>query len=1129
MRHGPARRWLAPQLFGAALLVVWQACTPPAEDSFGGLVVEAAAAGYGAARAGLQPGDVLIAWRASGGPPSEPQVRWRSLSTPSDADEAALRAGQTGIVLLDIRRAGRSLKASLPPAPWKLDTRPRFSPSGEHRFLNGKRAIAGGDVARGTRIWEALARQERAARPAAACWLSVAMARVLAERQRAEALDRWMGAAMRCADELRDPELLAWTWLQIGGMREEATQMEAAIDAYTQGIDETDVPPVWLDHLRLRLGDARFRASDHAGAGEAYRRVRDGWTRRGARGADYIAATIGLGKVERNQSRFDRAGAYLDEARLVAEQLDSDHPLAAFALQEAGMLAYWQSDLSLAEQRYQEAGSRFRRVGIDDSNLATLHMGLGAVALERGELAAAEGSFEDARAIFERDSPGSLLVAWSLRGLGQVAHVRGELSLARRRYRQALRLIDALGLHAADRAFVLREIGAVAYDAGELERARDAMMQALEILETHYPASKFPPRVQTSLGAVLLELGERDRARRHLASALAAWERLLPGSLDHAETHYQMGEWAHHAGDLASARVHHEAALAIRSRLAPHSSLGAMSHQALGRIAVSASSRREALAHFQRALRAVEAQVGSLGISDLSRARFRAGHSAVYKETIDLLLELGDERGAFDLLERYRANQGRELFGHRPLRLERAARPELAERRNRLVREYEATWRALFQADAAPEHRREVERLRDRLAELEQERQVVHTRQRELDPALAESVDPPAARLSDVVERLSPDVAIMSYSVTPNETRLFVVRDGKLEVVRLGVGGNELARMVERLRLLLASVGPENAGRRALHRQGRELYGLLIAPAERIIDSADRLIILADGPLHLLPFAVLVRGGTRETGMELLVQWKPFHMQASLGDLARSGPARSQSSGNERAHGDLHALLVFADVIPQSGGAAATGLGRRGLETGQGGALEPLPYTRLEAAALQELFGSSAEIRLGADATEASAKRDAPRFRYVHFATHALLDSASPLDSSLVLFPSPSSSGRREDGLLRGWEVVEELELGADVVSLSACESALGEELAGAGVVGLTRAFRLAGARSVVASLWQVQDRSTAMLMARFYAGLRDGLPTGEALRQAQLALLRHRSFSHPHHWAAFQLYGDWR
>lgn len=147
----------------------------------------------------------------------------------------------------------------------------------------------------------------------------------------------------------------------------------------------------------------------------------------------------------------------------------------------------------------------------------------------------------------------------------------------------------------------------------------------------------------------------------------------------------------------------------------------------------------------------------------------------------------------------------------------------------------------------------------------------------------------------------------------------------------------------------------------------------------------------------------------------------------------------------------------------------------------------------------------------------------------MHFATHALFDSTSPLDSSLVLFPSPASSGNREDGLLRGWEVLEELELGADVVSLSACESALGEALAGAGVVGLTRAFRLAGARSVVASLWQVQDRSTAVLMARFYAGLRAGLSTGEALRQAQLALLRHRSFSHPHHWAAFQLYGDWR
>lgn len=134
-----------------------------------------------------------------------------------------------------------------------------------------------------------------------------------------------------------------------------------------------------------------------------------------------------------------------------------------------------------------------------------------------------------------------------------------------------------------------------------------------------------------------------------------------------------------------------------------------------------------------------------------------------------------------------------------------------------------------------------------------------------------------------------------------------------------------------------------------------------------------------------------------------------------------------------------------------------------------------------------------------------------------------------PLDSALALSP-PGSRPARDNGLLQSWEVFESLRLDAELVTLLACQSGLGREMGGEGLIGLVRAFHYAGARTVLASLWSVSDRSTADLMAAFYERLARGVSKDEALRQAQLHLLRSRgAASHPFHWAGFQLSGDWR
>src|SRR5262249_33763512 len=147
----------------------------------------------------------------------------------------------------------------------------------------------------------------------------------------------------------------------------------------------------------------------------------------------------------------------------------------------------------------------------------------------------------------------------------------------------------------------------------------------------------------------------------------------------------------------------------------------------------------------------------------------------------------------------------------------------------------------------------------------------------------------------------------------------------------------------------------------------------------------------------------------------------------------------------------------------------------------------------------------------------------------IHFAAHGLLDERFPLNSALILTIPEKLSEGQDNGLLQAWEIFEQLRLDADLITLSACKTGLGRELGGEGLVGLTRAFQYAGARSILASLWNVDDWRTAQLMQQFYRELQSGKSKEMALRTAQLALLHSRTSSHPYYWAAFSLIGDWR
>jgi CHAT domain-containing protein len=190
-----------------------------------------------------------------------------------------------------------------------------------------------------------------------------------------------------------------------------------------------------------------------------------------------------------------------------------------------------------------------------------------------------------------------------------------------------------------------------------------------------------------------------------------------------------------------------------------------------------------------------------------------------------------------------------------------------------------------------------------------------------------------------------------------------------------------------------------------------------------------------------------------------------------------------------------------------------------------------LPFSRREAAAVTALAPAGQALSaLDFAASRATATSDRLRdYRIVHFASHGLLDLENPELSGIVL-SLVDEEGRPQDGFLRLAEVYG-LRLRADLVVLSGCQTGLGRQFRGEGLVGLSRGFLNAGAARVVASLWKVDDRATAELMRRFYRAVlgAPALPPAAALREAQLAMAREERWAHPFHWAGFVLQGEWR
>jgi CHAT domain-containing protein len=311
--------------------------------------------------------------------------------------------------------------------------------------------------------------------------------------------------------------------------------------------------------------------------------------------------------------------------------------------------------------------------------------------------------------------------------------------------------------------------------------------------------------------------------------------------------------------------------------------------------------------------------------------------------------------------------------------------------------------------------------------------------------------------------------AFLEYVVTKDRTYLFVVtktpdrQTSDLKVFSLNVAATELTKSVDRFRRILDGRLPAFAA------PARELYARLIKPAEALLRGKDTICIVPDGILWDVPFQALQSGDGR-----FLLEDYAVHYTPSLSVLSQM---MKQTQENSRSAPP--SLLAFAN--PSTGDETIAQL----REARRAGRFEPLPYAETEVKAMAQIFGpEQSKVFIGSQADEKTFMSLASGYGAIHFSTHSALDNRHPLYSYLLMAKAGGDS--EEDGLLEAREIMD-LNLHADLVVLSACETARGKIGAGEGVIGMSWAFFVAGSRTTVVSQWKVSSDSTAELLVNFF------------------------------------------
>jgi len=836
-----------------------------------------------------------------------------------------------------------------------------------------------------------------------------------------------------------------------------------------------------------------------------------------------------------------------------------------------GLIAADLNDLAGARAHYGEALALARQHRLDDG-AATALLNLGNLAVVEGEFAEAARQYRDALALY-RSLENEVDAALVLHNLGLLALRRGDYRSARTQLAAARVVFDQVGT-IEDRVQVLRDLATVDAAMGSLQAALGQLRRAEELWLRAPAQQQLTAAVALARADLAVRLNTFAEAERHYARAQASYHRAgdLAGeseaqhgramllverkqytaaleqlrlvarrqaALDDrrpaALTQLTIGHAQHLQGRVTDARRTLEQARdtlhALRDAVGEASALTALGgleldngaplaaeahfrrglsrldgrraptvswqlHVGLGQALRGRGALTEAAAELGLAIDDVERMATSLTL-DERRSTFLADKWDAYETLARIEHERGDIGAAFAVSERLRARQLRDLLSRGRVTRTVVADSTLIGREQDLrVRIAELTLRLEAEDGGIASTLRGPDLsngtsgvTREALARVQEQYAQLLLQLRD-DGGIVPIVRGDVVHWRVIAGRLRRGQAMLTYLVTDSTTMVFVLTPDTMRVLDLGVGRTELASLVDFARGTMVRRQPQGTPspwRTPL----RRLHQHLIAPIEAagLLIDMRQLVIVPHAELHYLPFAALMRRGERD---EYLIERY---------DVAYAPSASAWVQLAERGSSSSDRVLALA---PRS---------------------RELPGSREEMDAIRTVYGPRVTVLTDGAATEQVFRATVERYGIVHLATYGVLNQHNPLFSFVDM-----SKGGDADGRLEVHEVFG-LSLNARLLILSACQTALASGAvsdvpAGDDWVGLVRAFLGAGAEHVIATLWAVEDRSTARVMERLHKRLRAGDAEVVALSQAQRETLRNPATSGPFYWAGFVLVG---
>lgn len=927
----------------------------------------------------------------------------------------------------------------------------------------------------------------------------------------------------------RDEETLA-IWERLEAWPELITALNE-IGAIHRGLGDTEKALPLYDRalaLAQKTGDRKGEALTRNNLGVALHQL--------GRNREAIAQLQEAVRLRRELN--DDEGLALSEYGLGVVQFADGDPAAAFtslqsALElrrKAGTLEFQDSiltamayiyrdrgEIDLALEACRQALEISRSVGNRSAEANVLQLMAG-IHLRRGELQQAleglTGVLDAQRQIGNRSKE-----AWALSSLGATTLALGESDRALDYYSQALQIHTEMG--SSYQAYTLRDMGWVHDRQGHPDKALEYYERALD-LSRRFNDRRSEAQSLHGIGQARIALGDARAAVPELEQAISLYRGQEDGAGE-INGLLELGRAWQALGEQNQAAALFQQALAL-SRQRGLLLTEALAQSAIARVESDLVHLPAAAAAMEASLRIIES-IRPKVASQRQRVSFFASRREYYDFYIDLQMRMHEQdpagghlTAALAASERARARALLDLLAEGRIDVRTGISPELKRRESDVANRISYLQSQLL--DDISQDGKGAASIEAELDGAEDERDLVEGQIRQDHPRYAAVSNPSPLAPGSIQQLLDERTAFLEYSVGKEASWLFVVTRDRTEAYRVPPEG-ELADLVETVRETIKEPGRRQYGRYA--DAAFRLYQAVLGPAAAALRERSRLIVSPDGPLLLLSFEALLTGpgGRSFDDLPYLIREKSVTYVPSASVFAELG-----GSGTPPASPGF--FLGFGDPAYGTAGSGEAETDTRAWGFQTDGLTSPrrLPESRREVEGIARLFPpGSARLYLGGDASERNVKENPllKEARWIHFAVHGFLNEERPEYSGLLL--ARDDDDPEDNGLLQVYEIFN-LELTADLVVLSACDTALGKNVRGEGLLGVSRALLYAGAASVVVSLWQVSDASSSDLMVRFYRHLNEGGEKAEALRLSKLELIREGK-SHPYHWAAFTLVGQ--